>query len=125
MTASAPVTDPARPSPPAPHPALGLLVLYTGRLEACRAFYAGLGLALVAEQHGDGPAHWSAELGPGCVLELYPAGGQPPTGRLRLALTVPYAPGGLATGRYRREDPDGRIVLVTVGQPEEADGSTA
>ncbi len=83
MTASAPVTDVARPSPPAPHPALGLLVLYTERLEACRAFYAGLGLALVAEQHGAGPAHWSARLGPGCVLALYPAGGRPPTGSLR------------------------------------------
>ncbi|KPC86503.1 guanosine polyphosphate pyrophosphohydrolase, partial [Streptomyces sp. NRRL WC-3753] len=34
-------------------------------------------------------------------------------------------PVGLAPGRHRREDPDGRIVLVTVGQPEEADGSTA
>lgn len=100
-------------------------MLYTERLEACRAFYAGLGLALVAEQHGDGPAHWSAALGPGCVLELYPAGGRPPTGRLRLALTVPYAPGGPAPGRLRREDPDGRVVLVTVVQPEEPGASTA
>ncbi|MFE6717581.1 VOC family protein [Streptomyces albidoflavus] len=114
------MTDLARPSPPA----LGLLVLYTERLEACRAFYAGLGLVLIVEQHGDGPAHWSVQLGPGCVLELYPAGGQPPTGRLRLAFTLPHVPGGLAAGRHRREDPDGRVVLVTVVQPEGC-GSTA
>lgn len=73
-------------------------MLYTERLEACRAFYAGLGLALVAGQHGDGPAHWSAALGPGCVLELYPAGGRPPTGRLRLALTVRRVPAGSRRG---------------------------
>ncbi|MGW4974278.1 VOC family protein, partial [Streptomyces albidoflavus] len=92
------MTDPARPSPPAPHPALGLLVLYTGRLEACRAFYAGLGLALVAEQHGDGPAHWSAELGPGCVLELYPAGGRPPTVAVDQAARHPVPDGLVGEG---------------------------
>ncbi|GAA3967091.1 VOC family protein [Thermobifida alba] len=88
--------------------ALNLLVIYTDRLAECREFYAGLGLDLVAEQHGTGPEHYAAVLADGSVVELYPSGGRPPTGRLRIGLTVPGAPPQPRTVR----DPDGRTVEV-------------
>ncbi|GII82401.1 hypothetical protein Ssi03_03910 [Sphaerisporangium siamense] len=92
---------------------LDLIVIYTERLEEVRAFYAGLGLEFTEERHGRGPAHHAAVLGP-TVLELYPAGERPPTGRLRLGLTLPAGPASLPPGPHTLTDPDGRTVAVTV-----------
>ena len=94
---------------------IDLAVIYTTRLEACRDFYSTLGLDLVPERHGSGPAHYCATLADGSVLELYPATHRPATGYLRLGLTAP-APGAVAvpTGRHAFTDPDGRTVVLTV-----------
>ncbi|GII60836.1 hypothetical protein Skr01_09210 [Sphaerisporangium krabiense] len=93
---------------------LDLVVVYTDRLEEVRAFYAGLGLEFTGERHGQGPAHHAAVLG-STVLELYPAGERPPTGRLRLGLTLSAGPPcPLPPGRHTLTDPDGRTVAVTV-----------
>ena len=86
--------------------ALNLLVVYTDRLAECRDFYSELGLGLVAEKHGDGPEHYAAVLADGAVIEFYPAGDRPPTGRLRLGLSV----AGAQSRTVR--DPDGRTVVV-------------
>ncbi|MBE9497898.1 MULTISPECIES: VOC family protein [Streptomyces] len=96
-----------------PSPArLALVVVYTGRLEECRAFYAGLGLTFVREQHGTGPVHHAAALPDGSVLELYPATARRPVSGVRLGfrvrggeLTPPLSP-----GRHTVTDPDGRAV---------------
>ncbi|GAA2120722.1 VOC family protein [Actinomadura napierensis] len=90
-----------------------LTVIYTTRLEECRAFYAGLGLHLHPEQHDSGPAHYAAVLDDGMVFELYPAGARGPTGRLRLGFTTRAAP-TLEPGRHVLHDPDGRAVEVIV-----------
>jgi catechol 2,3-dioxygenase-like lactoylglutathione lyase family enzyme len=92
--------------------ALDLIVLYTARLDDCREFYSTLGLDLVREQHGTGPVHYAATFPDGVVLELYPAAGQPPTGRLRLGLTAPAT--GRPAGRHTLTDPDGRTIVLTV-----------
>lgn len=90
---------------------IDLLVIYTNRLDECRDFYAGLGLALVPERHGNGPDHYAATLADGSVLELYPATRRPETGYLRLGLTAPgRAPATLT-------DPDGRTVVLTTPEP--------
>lgn len=88
-----------------------LLVIYTGRLDACVTFYTDLGLPLAREQHGSGPVHYAAELNGGLVLELYPGAPDQTTGRLRLGFSVPAA-AGLPAGRHRRTDPDGRVVEI-------------
>ncbi|MEU8778381.1 VOC family protein [Streptomyces sp. NPDC048606] len=94
---------------------IDLAVIYTDRLDACRDFYAGVGLDLVAERHGGGPEHYAATLADGGVLELYPAVRRPPTGYLRLGLTAPpHAAGALPPGRHTLTDPDGRTVVLTV-----------
>ncbi|MFE9462617.1 VOC family protein [Streptomyces virginiae] len=97
---------------------IDLLVIYTTRLEECRAFYAGLGLDLVPEKHGDGPDHYAAAFADGGVLELYPATRRPGSGYLRLGLTAPApATGGRTPGRHTLTDPDGRTVVLTVPEP--------
>lgn len=88
-----------------------LLVIYTERLDECLHFYTGLGLSFVREQHGEGPEHYAAELPGGLVLELYPAGHRPPTGRLHLGFAVP-ADGTCAPGQHLYTDPDGRPVQL-------------
>uniref|UniRef100_A0AAU2JLG6 VOC family protein n=1 Tax=Streptomyces sp. NBC_00049 TaxID=2903617 RepID=A0AAU2JLG6_9ACTN len=94
---------------------IDLAVIYTTRLDACRDFYGLLGLDLVPEQHGDGPAHYAATLADGGVLELYPATRRPATGYLRLGLTAPtHGPRFLPAGRHTLTDPDGRTVVLTV-----------
>ena len=93
-----------------------LRVLYTEQPEACRAFYAGLGLDLVREHHGAGPVHYAAELAHGLVLEIYPAAAGRATGRLRLGLVV-AATGDLPAGEHTLADPDGRTVVVTAENP--------
>lgn len=96
-----------------------LLVLYSARLEECRAFYRGLGLNFTAEQHGEGPKHYAAVLADGMVFELYPARADRESGALRLgfAITVTGATvtPPLAPGRHGLTDPDGRPVEVDVG----------
>ncbi|MGQ0479730.1 MAG: VOC family protein [Pseudonocardia sp.] len=84
-------------------------------MEACREFYAEVGLPLVREQHGTGPVHFAAELPGGLVLELYP--GQPgrTTERLRLGFTV--GGGQRVPGTHTLTDPDGRTVVITVQAP--------
>ncbi|MCF7551243.1 VOC family protein [Pseudonocardia sp. WMMC193] len=91
---------------------LDLVVLYTEQVEACRAFYAHLGLPLVEERHGDGPLHHAAVLANGTVVEIYPGTAGRTTDRLRLAFTVAAA-ADLPAGTHRLEDPDGRVVIVT------------
>ncbi|WP_424215926.1 VOC family protein (plasmid) [Streptomyces sp. BI20] len=99
-------------------PTVDLLVLYTHRLEECRAFYSGIGLELVPECHGDGPEHYAATLAGGAVLELYPATRRPETGYLRLGLTLPAGgPEDRSPGRRTLTDPDGRTVVLTVVGP--------
>jgi catechol 2,3-dioxygenase-like lactoylglutathione lyase family enzyme len=98
-------------------PRVTLLVLYTERLDECREFYSGLGLAFVREQHGSGPVHHAAELADGLVLELYPGRPERTTGRLRLGLSVP-ASDRLPAGDHRFTDPDGRVVVVTATGPD-------
>ncbi|MFH8632456.1 VOC family protein [Streptomyces lydicus] len=98
---------------------IGLVVLYTERLEACRDFYAGLGLTFQRERHGEGPEHYAAVLGEG-VVELYPASSaRPATGSLRLGLVVSAKDAAAArparpAGRQIVTDPDGRTVEVLV-----------
>ncbi|GIH28206.1 hypothetical protein Aph01nite_65160 [Acrocarpospora phusangensis] len=95
-----------------------LIVIYTDQLEACRIFYSGLGLMFAREQHGQGPEHYAAAVG-STVLELYPSGDKPPTGRLRLGLTIHTADGlPLPPGQHILTDPDGRTVALTT--PESA-----
>ncbi|MEU4353352.1 VOC family protein [Streptomyces virginiae] len=97
---------------------IDLLVICTTRLEECRAFYAGLGLDLVPEKHGDGPDHYAAAFADGGVLELYPATRRPETGYLRLGLTAPARDTeGRTPGRHTLTDPDGRTVVLTVPEP--------
>ncbi|MFF3084323.1 VOC family protein [Streptomyces nojiriensis] len=96
---------------------LELAVIYTTRLDACRDFYRGIGLDLVRERHGSGPEHYAATLTDGGVLELYPAAARPETGYLRLGLTAPpNGAGFLPPGRHTLTDPDGRTVVLTVGE---------
>ncbi|MFE5328681.1 VOC family protein [Embleya sp. NPDC056575] len=93
---------------------LGLIVVYTSRLDACREFYASLGLALVRERHGSGPEHYAATLDDGTVMELYPARPDRMTGYLRIGLVL-AADSPLPRGRHLLTDPDGRSVDVRVG----------
>ncbi|WP_437585356.1 VOC family protein [Sorangium sp. So ce1000] len=62
------------------------VVLRCADLERSRRFYEGLGLRFSPEQHGNGPKHYSCELG-GMVLELYPLSDKTTSG-LRLGLVV-------------------------------------
>jgi lactoylglutathione lyase len=48
------------------------LVLYAGRPAATAAFYRALGLGLEDEDHGEGPVHFAAEVGP-VHFAIYPA----------------------------------------------------
>jgi lactoylglutathione lyase len=50
---------------------LSLLVLKTRQLESARRFFTSLGIELVEEQHGSGPAHCAGRVGD-VVLEVYP-----------------------------------------------------
>nr|WP_231972566.1 glyoxalase/bleomycin resistance/dioxygenase family protein [Nocardiopsis alborubida] len=97
-------------------PRATLLVLYTDRVEECRAFYAGLGLRFVRERHGSGPEHHAAELADGMVVEIYPAAAERSTGAVRLGFTVHghRAVPPLEPGRRVLTDPEGRKVDLRV-----------
>lgn len=96
---------------------ISLLVIYTHQIDACRDWYEALGLDLVREQHGNGPVHYAATLPGGAVVELYPAGQRPPTGRVRLGLTLP-ANSRFPTGHRVLTDPDGRRVALTTTETD-------
>ncbi|WP_017573890.1 VOC family protein [Nocardiopsis halotolerans] len=106
----------SRPAGEAPTPRATLLVVYTDRVEECRAFYAGLGLRFVRERHGSGPEHHAAELPGGMVLEIYPATPERSTGAVRLGFTVAgdRATPPLEPGRRVLTDPDGRKVDLRI-----------
>jgi catechol 2,3-dioxygenase-like lactoylglutathione lyase family enzyme len=50
---------------------LRVLVLKTRHLGRARLFYEALGLHLVEESHGDGPVHYSGQVGV-TTIEVYP-----------------------------------------------------
>lgn len=68
-------------------PALGLVVLRVGDLDAAAALYGALGLDFVRHRHGKGPVHLSAEHA-GCVFELYPRGDGPSSEGTRVGFRV-------------------------------------
>jgi lactoylglutathione lyase len=115
---------------PRPPSALNLVVVQARDLEAARRFYSCIGLTFRREQHGRGPEHLAAQVGP-TIFEVYPclessAGGgvrigfevdslQPTLDALRhqsvKVLTEPRdSPWGL---RAVVEDPDGNRVELT------------
>jgi hypothetical protein len=53
-------------------PDLCLVVLRSTDVSGSRAIFSALGLTFVDEQHGAGPAHCSATLEDGTVIEIYP-----------------------------------------------------
>ena len=55
------------------NPRLNLVVIRSADIERAMAFYAQLGLHFRKHRHGNGPEHYSAELGD-VVFELYPTG---------------------------------------------------
>jgi hypothetical protein len=95
---------------------ISLIVLYTEQMNACRDFYAALGLDFVPEQHGAGPQHHAAVLADGTVFEIYPAAPGRLTGAVRLGIAVQgaQAPAGLKPGHQVLRDPDGRAVDIEV-----------
>ncbi|MBV9850371.1 MAG: VOC family protein [Armatimonadetes bacterium] len=52
-------------------PTLGLVVLRAADVDRMLAFYHALGLEFVQERHGNGPIHYSCDLG-GTIIEIYP-----------------------------------------------------
>jgi predicted enzyme related to lactoylglutathione lyase len=118
---------------PSAGPRPSALVLHTGRLEACAAFYGALGFDLHLEQHGDGPRHYALRCG-GLHFALRecaepgeaPAAGTPGSTTfglhvddVDLALERTLAAGGRLVaaardrsfGRQARiADPDGRVI---------------
>ncbi len=57
--------------PTAELPALSLIVLQSGNIEAAKDFYALLELSFVEERHGRGSRHYACVLG-SVVFEIYP-----------------------------------------------------
>jgi predicted enzyme related to lactoylglutathione lyase len=99
--------------------ALGMVILETRDLEASKAFYESLGLMLHEEQHGRGPRHYAAMIGP-LVFELYPCHGNDTPARARLGFetsaldrTLDTLRAGSATIiREPHDSPWGRCALV-------------
>jgi catechol 2,3-dioxygenase-like lactoylglutathione lyase family enzyme len=56
---------------------LRLLVLKTRHLDRAKSFYEALGIQFVEEHHGNGPVHYSGQVGV-TTIEVYPG---PKTGR--------------------------------------------
>jgi lactoylglutathione lyase len=71
-----------------PAVSLTLIVLRSINIDAARDFYGLLGLSFAEEQHGDGPRHYAAMIGP-LVLEIYPCQENTPPAPLRLGFRVP------------------------------------
>lgn len=69
-------------------PTINLIVLRAALPKTLAQFYEGLGCKFEREQHGNGPEHFSANLG-GLVLEIYPRKDDDPgTSSLRLGFIV-------------------------------------
>ncbi|MBL8021099.1 MAG: hypothetical protein JNM27_15620 [Leptospirales bacterium] len=84
------------------------LVFRCADIEESRTFYESLGLQFTREQHGSGPIHYSAMIGNGLVLELYPA-----KENLQVEIGIPGA------SAQTLMDPDGRKVrLYQLTQPQ-------
>ena len=85
---------------------LDVIVLRCADLDMTRNFYEGLGIEFNEERHGQGPLHFSTQLG-SAVLELYPASERFPVDHATVGIvTDGPVPGGPLT------DPDGRHVMV-------------
>jgi len=50
---------------------LNLVVIRSADIERAAAFYKELGLVMIKQQHGNGPEHYSAQLGI-TIFEIYP-----------------------------------------------------
>jgi lactoylglutathione lyase len=51
---------------------IALVVLKSADIDGLSRFYDSVGIPMLREQHGDGPAHYAGPIGL-CVLEIYPA----------------------------------------------------
>jgi catechol 2,3-dioxygenase-like lactoylglutathione lyase family enzyme len=110
---------------------LNLVVIRSPDLERSKRFYEALGLTLHKERHGNGPEHYSSQLGP-TAFEIYPVpqrvdatltprlGFQVPsvdrTLALLQALGTPVVSEPMPSPWGRRavvRDPDGRRVEIT------------
>ncbi|HWY88456.1 MAG TPA: VOC family protein [Gemmataceae bacterium] len=108
-----------------PSPALSLVVLQSGDVQASKDFYSLLGLSFVEEQHGTGPRHYSTTLG-ALVLEIYPCQGSSPSAPVRIGFRVPSLDQTLDVLRSRgarivreaKDSPWGRRAIV-----EDPDGN--
>jgi lactoylglutathione lyase len=110
--------------------ALNLVVIQAHDLEASREFYANLGLAFRAEQHGEGAQHYAAVIGQ-TVFEVYPRNNGAAAGQLRLGFKIKFLPDTLRLLRAQAativrevhdspwgrraivQDPDGNRVELT------------
>lgn len=110
-----------------PLPRLNLLVLRCADLELASRFYSALGLELVAEQHGNGPKHYSMRAGE-TLLELYPTSRMTGPVRLGFAVDDPLASadaalavaGELVTSAAAEAvllDPDGNTIHLVPAAP--------
>jgi predicted enzyme related to lactoylglutathione lyase len=70
-----------------PKVSLSLVVVRARDVEAAKHFYSRLGLVLRREQHGDGPQHYSAEVG-SAVFEIYPCPRGEACGGVRIGFAV-------------------------------------
>ncbi|HEY4182679.1 MAG TPA: hypothetical protein VGM90_37870 [Kofleriaceae bacterium] len=105
-------------------------------LERARGFYSALGLELTAEQHGNGPLHYSCVM-QNTIMELYPCTkDHPPRAPLRMGFDSKAAtwrgfvsenllktePRLLRTSAaadvYLIRDPDGNAIELEVGTNE-------
>lgn len=109
---------------------LNLIVLRSPNIERTAHFYSLLGIRFKPEQHGSGPEHLAARVGP-TVLEVYPLGDEPYSHGVRLGFQVPslntvveavsqeggtiLSPPHYGLWGYRAvlADPDGRRVEVS------------
>jgi len=62
----------ASPSAPQSGPQGSYIVVRVPDIERSAEFYRLLGLELTPEKHGEGPLHYSFQLSPSLVCELYP-----------------------------------------------------
>ena len=112
---------------------LRTLVLRCQDIDRTQIFYSALGLQFEFEQHGNGPGHYSCDLG-GIVLELYPVDAtRSASGPSQLQFAGPLfhelseGPLPKALGRPRLGedglrfiDPDGRAVWMLPSDADEA-----
>jgi lactoylglutathione lyase len=98
---------------------LSLVVLKSADIAALSRFYGSVGIAMVREQHGDGPVHYAGQLGQG-VIEIYPAKNPSKTTfGLSVASTDAFRAAWLAAGGKASEsgpmliDPDGNALFVS------------